>query len=117
MGVMFSINIVLLLTVFFNLILRIWTVGLGRLELPEEGKETAIWGRIILAAIGIIGVFIFYATGAADQPAMKWFWMLFMLAAIGFQAFLDWRYLKGTKNYIVTLTTLVFWEVLAYLLV
>ncbi|MFD1178126.1 hypothetical protein ACFQ3W_17695 [Paenibacillus puldeungensis] len=51
-GVMFSINIVLLLTVFFNLILRIWTVGLGRPELPEEGKKTAIWGRIILAAIG-----------------------------------------------------------------
>ncbi|WP_442599913.1 hypothetical protein [Neobacillus sp. D3-1R] len=51
----------------------------------EEGKTVDLWGKVILSALGII-TFIFINI---ESEAMKWFWIIFIIAALGFQSFVD----------------------------
>ncbi|WML48551.1 DUF4181 domain-containing protein [Neobacillus sp. PS3-34] len=88
-------------------------VGPEREELTEDGKGVDLWGKVILSALGII-TFIFINI---ENEAMKWFWILFVIAAFGFQSFVDWKYLKESKRYIVSLIVLIFGVTLVYFLV
>lgn len=42
-----------------------------------------------------------------DVHIIKWYWIVYFLLLFGFQAFLEWKYLKETKQYI---TTLIFFD-------
>lgn len=103
------ISIILTLS---HLILRKWIAGTERDELSEEGKKVDKWGKIILASISFITAIILLDL----ESAMKWFWIVIIIAAVGFQSFIDWKYQKGSKQYIISLIVLIQGVTLVYFL-
>ena len=81
-------------------------VGEVRVKVREtEGKNIQIWGFIILSIIFVILLMSLAILDVKDD-VMKLFWLCLVTIALGFQAFLEWKFLKGYKEYMVTLTTL-----------
>lgn len=111
-----TIAVISIILTFSHLILRKRIAGTEREELPAKGKKVDIWGKIILASIGIITATIFLNLDDLDGDAMKWFWMLIIIIVVGFQSFIDWKYLKGSKQYIVSLIVLILGVTLVYFL-
>ncbi|MGZ9585849.1 DUF4181 domain-containing protein [Paenibacillus marinisediminis] len=111
-----AIGFISIILALSDLILRKWIAGTKKVELPDEGKKVEKWGKIILATIGIITVIIFLDLDILDADAMKWFWMVVIITAFGFQSFIDWKYLKGSKLYIVSLINLILGVILVYFL-
>ena len=65
-----------------------------------RGKKIDRWGRGIILVIVLCFIpFMFSGTG----ERILWFWMIYLTALNGFQAFLEWRYIKGSRLYLVTL--------------
>lgn len=109
-----KIGLILIILAFSNLFLRIWIVSPDKEKLPEEGYELNIKVKLILALVGLItGVVIIIADGT-EGVVMKWFWIVVIIVAIGFQSFIDWKFLKHTKQHIVSLILLVLGVVLVY---
>lgn len=103
-----SIVFICIILTFVHLMLRIMITGKIKEELPEDAKDFALYGRIILALIGIIIVIIFSVLDNIEGNVIKWFWIIFTTLALGFNSFIDWKYLKGSKRYIVSIVTLIF---------
>ncbi|MEN2767337.1 DUF4181 domain-containing protein [Ornithinibacillus xuwenensis] len=77
-------------------------------SVPEERKYIELWGSIILAVIAIpIVIFI-------DVKLFKCFLIIFMIAIFSFHSYIDWKYRKGSKLYIVSIITMVIGILLAY---
>lgn len=85
--------------------------------MSEEGKDVSLWGKFILVCIGIIAYIVIVVIDGLESEAMKWFWMSFVVIALGFQSFIDWKYLKSSKQYIASLIVLVLGVTLVYLLI
>ncbi|OPA75364.1 hypothetical protein BVG16_22520 [Paenibacillus selenitireducens] len=111
-----AIGFICIILWFSHLILRIWIIGSEKEELTEEGKEVSFSGKIIFALIGIITVIVIIVTDNSQSDVMKWFWMLYIITALGFQSFIDWNYRKGSKQYVVSLIVLVLGVTLVYFL-
>ena len=83
-------------------------VGEVRVKVREtEAKNIQLWGFIILFLIGI-SLFTYLFILNVNDDVMKLFWLCYAIIALGFQAFLEWKFLYGYKEYMVTLTTLTF---------
>lgn len=105
--------LVLILSISYYF-LRIWIVGPDREKLSDDGNELNIKVKLILALIALItGIIIMLADGAQGN-VMKWFWIVLIIIALGFQSFIDWRFLKHTKHHFVSLILLVEGVVLVY---
>lgn len=113
---MTTIAFIAIILTLANGIISKWVVDTGKEELPAEGKKVDMWGKIILASIGIISLIIILNIEDIDRIITKWFWMVFIILAVGFQAFIDWKYLKGSKQYIVSLIVLILGVILGYCL-
>lgn len=98
--------IVIVLTVA-HLALKIWIVGKEKEEMPEAGKNVGLWGKSAFAVLAISIYFVLIMTGRTEGELIKWFLMLLIIMAVGFQSFLEWKYLKGSKQYIVSLIVLI----------
>lgn len=97
------IGLLCLILVFSHFILRLIIVGPEKKVLSEDGRLIDLWGKIILSALGIIIIFLNYD----EIETLKWFWLLLIIVAFGFQSFVDWKYQKDSKQYIVSLIVLV----------
>ncbi|QED46467.1 DUF4181 domain-containing protein [Cytobacillus dafuensis] len=100
-------SFICLILVFFHWILRIIITGNIKEELPENAKDFDLYGKIILALIGIITIIIFIVVNEVEGDVIKWFWMIFIILALGFQSFIDWKYLKDSRRYIVSIIVLI----------
>lgn len=107
--------IVIILTLS-NWILRKWIIGNDNEELSDEGKKVTRWVRIILVTIGGISVFFILKLEILYSDAMKWFWMIALLTAVGSESFIEWKYLKGSKQFLISLIILLLGEILIYFL-
>lgn len=68
------------------------------------GRKIDFWGRVIISVSTIIMlIFVFSLEGI--EP-IKWFFAVYFLLLYGFQAFMEWKYLKDSKEYIATLAAL-----------
>lgn len=38
---------------------------------------------------------------------MKWLWILYVIGLAGFQSFMEWKYLKNSKQYVTSLIILI----------
>ncbi|MGO4693046.1 DUF4181 domain-containing protein [Paenibacillus sp. 2TAB26] len=108
-----QIGLVGILLVFASLFLRKWIVGTAKKETSDKGKRVSMWGMTIAALIAT-AIIIFIDL---EGNALKWFCMLFIFIVAGFQSFVDWKFLKGSKEYIVTLLVLVIGVTLSYFIV
>ncbi|MGO4348772.1 DUF4181 domain-containing protein [Paenibacillus sp. MCAF9] len=108
-----QIGVVGILLVFASLFLRKWIVGTAKKETSDKGKKVSMWGMIIAAIIAAANIIFIDLEG----NALKWFCMVFIFIIAGFQSFVDWKFLKGSKEYIVTLLVLVIGVTLSYFIV
>lgn len=104
MGVEVALIFVIVIT---ELIASRLIVGEVRAKVREtDGKNIQRWGGAMLCLI-FISLFIYLSILNANDDVIKLFWLCFVIIAFGFKAFLEWRFLKGYKEYMVSLTTLI----------
>ena len=77
-------------------------LGVKRREISEtSGKIVQRWGRTIIIVIFIFSYFS--DTIQKSDVLLKWNWFVLIVTLMGFQVILEWKYLKGSKQYIPTL--------------
>ncbi|WP_255472968.1 DUF4181 domain-containing protein [Planomicrobium sp. CPCC 101079] len=82
-------------------ILRKW-LGIKKVALSETpAKNTDRWGRGIIFAIALCGIPFIVGTDVASR--LFWFWVVYLTALTAFQAYLQWKYIKESKEYVMTL--------------
>ena len=78
------------------------SLGVKRIEISEtSGKIVQRWGRTIIIVIFIFSYFS--DTIQKSDVLLKWNWFVLIVTLMGFQVILEWKYLKGSKQYIPTL--------------
>ena len=65
-----------------------------------SGKNVNRWGQRIILVI-LLCILPFALT--KDIYVIKWFWILYTAVIWGFQAIMEWKYIKNSKQYITTI--------------
>ncbi|MED3966001.1 DUF4181 domain-containing protein [Niallia taxi] len=102
-------NILLILVALYGLSFLLEKViykllGVEKKEVSEtSGKKIDQWGRriIMILFLSTIPIYTFYAL--KDTTFIKWYWILYLTALLGFQSVMEWKYLKNSKQYLATL--------------
>ena len=68
------------------------------------GKNIDRWVKGLLAIIALS--IYFFVLDSTDYSLVKWFWLILFLLVKGFDVFMERWYLKGSKDYIVSLIIL-----------
>ncbi|WP_106497265.1 DUF4181 domain-containing protein [Lentibacillus sp. Marseille-P4043] len=91
-----------------NFQLSRWLFGEKRKKISETDGETIHrWLTFLLVCIGI-GVYIFIVRmDAVDSKAIMVFLLCFLVVMYVFQAFMEWKYLQGSKQYVIPLILMV----------
>lgn len=99
-----SVPILVLVVSITNMIAGKLILGEDRKKIYEtSGKYIYLWGTIILLTIGFGCLFFL---DISDLNVMKWLWLCFSILTVGFYTFLEWMFLKESKEYIVSLIVL-----------
>lgn len=103
---------VLLLLILLEIIdkkLSYWIFKEKRAKLSEtDGEKTDKWVRIILSLIGITGYFfIAKLSGSVESIAVMSFWLFIIILINSFQSYLEWKYIKQTKQFVIPLILMV----------
>ncbi|ASK63904.1 hypothetical protein CFK37_17950 [Virgibacillus phasianinus] len=102
MGIPASILVVFILVA--NFLLNKLFLGRKKKEISETlGKNVHRWGMVI---IGVISIYFLFSLDIFNENVMKWFWLSFIIIAQSFQSFMEWKFLKGSKQYVVSLIVL-----------
>lgn len=67
------------------------------------GKKIDQWGRGIIVVI-FLGTCAFVLD--QDESVIRVFWIFYFILLFGFEAFMKWKFLKNSKQYVVTLILL-----------
>ena len=79
-------------------------LGVKRREISETpGKIVQRWGTTIIVVIFIFSYFS--DTIQKSNFLLNNYWPVLIVTLMGFQVILEWKYLKGSKQYIPTLIT------------
>lgn len=82
-------------------------LGVEKKRISETpGRKVDAWGRGIILVI-FLSIMIFSNTQSIDLLEMKWFWVGFFIVLFGFQVFMEWKYLKNSKQYLASLIILI----------
>ena len=108
--IMFFI-IIIIISLFINKFLTKW-LGVEKKEKISEtsGKNIDRWGRGLILLIFLCPLPYVIEE---DINVIKWY-MCFFIVSFGFQSFMEWKYLKTSKQYVITLTYLLFALVIMY---
>ncbi|WP_245844300.1 DUF4181 domain-containing protein [Oceanobacillus rekensis] len=80
-------------------------IGVEKKKISEtSAKSINRWGRGIILVISL-STLPFVMT--MDINIIKWYWIAYFVILFGFQSFLEWKYLKESKQYITTLIFLI----------
>ncbi|WP_410862959.1 DUF4181 domain-containing protein [Peribacillus sp. SIMBA_075] len=107
---MFFIIIIIIITLFINKFLTKW-LGVEKKEKISEtsGKNIDRWGRGL-----ILLTFLCTLPYAIEEDKNVMWYMCFFIVSFGFQSFMEWKYLKTSKQYVITLTYLLIALVIMY---
>ncbi|MFN7253237.1 MAG: DUF4181 domain-containing protein [Anaerobacillus sp.] len=87
-------------------IFKEWFFGRERTRVSETtGRFFTLLGRTVLALVSM-GIFIFFITKSTNSYTVELFWLSVLTVGLSFHAYTEWRYLKESKEYIVTLILL-----------
>lgn len=79
--------------------------GVEKKRISEtSGKRVDLWGRVIILVI-FFCFLPFIIT--KDTTVIKWYWILNLIIFLGFQSFVEWKYLMNSKQYVTTLIFLI----------
>ena len=75
-------------------------IGVEKKKISEtSGKKVDRWGRGIILVI-FLSTLPFVVTWT---NIIKWYWIVYLVLLLGFQSFLEWKYLKKSNQYVTTL--------------
>ena len=78
------------------------SLGVKRREISETpGKSVQRWGRTIIVVVFIFSYFS--STVQESDVLLNTNWFVLIVTLMGFQVILEWKYLEGSKQYILTL--------------
>lgn len=87
-------------------------LGIETKKISEtSGKNIDRWGRGIILVI-FLCTLPFVIT--QDTNVMKWYWIITLITLLGFQSILEWKYLKDSKQYVITLVFLILSVIIMY---
>lgn len=87
-------------------------LGVKKKKVSETpGRKIDRWGRGILVVVFLCG---FSFVIEADRSVIKWFWISYLIILLGFQALLEWKYLKDSNQYVTTFIFLLLGVALIY---
>ncbi|MGY0694689.1 DUF4181 domain-containing protein [Virgibacillus sp. FSP13] len=91
-----------------NFLLSRWLFGEKRKKISETDGETIHrWLTFLLVCIGI-GVYILIVRmDAVDSKVIMVFLLCFLVVMYGFQAYMEWKYLQGSKQFVIPLILMV----------
>ncbi|RUT33511.1 DUF4181 domain-containing protein [Paenibacillus zeisoli] len=93
----------MILSISSNL-LRRWLVGdAEQAELSRTGRKVDLWGKVILLLFIIGCIVVMVIEDRLKGAALKWLMIITISLAGGFQTFIDWKYRKGSKEYLAPL--------------
>ncbi|TWT01868.1 DUF4181 domain-containing protein [Planomicrobium sp. CPCC 101079] len=88
----------------FEKLMRKW-LNIEKVELSETpAKSIDRWGRGIILVLALCT--IPFSAGSEEMERLLWFFVVYLLAVNLFQAYLQWKYIEGSKEYVVTLIAL-----------
>ncbi|WP_188208111.1 DUF4181 domain-containing protein [Alkalibacillus aidingensis] len=95
-------------SIILGIVSLIYYLLVGRKENKEKLSETdgftiGIYGTIIIVTAAVI---TFLNVGFSNIQLVKFLLMFFLTIFVGFHAYLDWKYLHESKNYIHQLSGL-----------
>lgn len=84
--------ILLILSFFLEKLLRKW-LGVEKIKISETfAKNVDRWGRGIILVI-FLCTLPFVIT--KDTNVLKWYWIFYLILLLGFQSFVQWKYLQN----------------------
>lgn len=88
-----------------DFVLRKW-LKIEKVNLSETaGKNINRWGRAIILVVALV-LLPFSISGSLWQ--MLWFWIIYYTVLSLFEATLQWKYARESKEYLLTL---IFWPI------
>lgn len=97
-----SLGIILLIV---QILLKIWFIKGERIKISEtDGYRFYKWGGIILCLISML---ILFHLDFTDLNRMRWFWLIFLIIALSFNGFIQWKYIRESKEHNISLVSLV----------
>ena len=81
-------------------------LGVEKRKISEtSGKNFDRWGRGIIFVISLCILPFAFSKGI---DGIKLFWILYTAIIWGFQAIMEWKYIKNSKQYVTTIILLMF---------
>jgi hypothetical protein len=99
---------IIILFILFFLLERIVNklIGVKRQKISETpGRKVDRWGRGITVVILFCIAIPYFIINS--NVSWKWYFILLLLFTIGFQAILEWKYIKSSRQYASTLIILI----------
>lgn len=82
--------------------------GVKKKQVSEtSGKKVDQWGRRIILMLFLCTIPIYSFYTISETTFIKWYWIFYLTALLGFQSMMEWKYLKNSKQYLTTLILLV----------
>ncbi|WP_433944573.1 DUF4181 domain-containing protein [Paenibacillus sp. SN-8-1] len=98
-------------------LLRRWIVGTVEVDgISRVGRKAEIWGKVILFLFAIASIVVMVIEDRLKGATLKWLMIIAIILAGGFQTFVDWKYRKGSKEYLASLVVLALGVALAFFL-
>lgn len=80
-------------------------LGVEKKKISEtQGKKADFWGRGVILVIMLCTL----PFTMNDLNFVKWYFGLYAVLLLGFQAILEWKYIKNSKQYVTTIILLMF---------
>ena len=77
-------------------------LGVEKMKISEtEGKKADIWGRVIII------LFIICTLPFTYLYDSSLIWVAYLFVIFGYDAFMEWKFIKGSKQYISSLIFMV----------
>lgn len=110
MGFLLGVFLIILIIISENGVNKL--LGVKKEKISETpGKRIDLWGRGIILIISLCTLpFVINK----DISITKWFWIFYFIILFGFQAILEWKFLKHSKQYITSLIFLLLCIIILY---
>ncbi|WP_338472605.1 DUF4181 domain-containing protein [Niallia sp. XMNu-256] len=99
---------IIILFILFFLLEKIVNklLGVKKQKISETpGKKIDRWGRGIIAVVHICIAIPYFVIN--NNISLKWYFIILLIFTIGFQAILEWKYIKNSRQYASTLIILI----------
>ncbi|UNK16223.1 DUF4181 domain-containing protein [Paenibacillus sp. N3/727] len=99
-----SISSLLIILVIVRFLIKLWFVKGEKIKISEtSGKRFYSWGAWILILISLV---VLFNLDFSNMNIMRWFWLFTLIIAFSFNAFAEWKYIRESKEHIISLVSL-----------